>query len=122
MNSVSWFVYVAGVVDNIGGVMVGAGVFCLLVCGVSWFAFALADERDSAAMLKRTGSWTPLAAMCILIIACFVPSKSTMYAIAASQLGERIAMSDKVQDIANDATTALQQWIKKQIEPEHATK
>lgn len=118
MNSISWFLYVAGVVDNFGGVMIGMGVFCLVVCGVCWFGYSLADNEDTTEMLKRTGSWTPIAAAVILTIACFVPSKSTMLAIAASQIGERVAQSEQVQGLASDATKALQQWIKKQIEPE----
>lgn len=118
MNSISWFLYAAGVVDNFGGVMVDMGVFCLLVCGVCWFGYSIADNDDTTAMLKRTGSWTPIAAAVILTVSCFVPSKSTMYAIAASQVGERVAQSEEVKGIANDATKALQQWIKRQIEPE----
>ena len=42
------------------------------------------------------------------------PEKKTLYAIAASEYGEQIIKSE----IGNDATKALQQWIKRQIEPE----
>ena len=57
------------------------------------------------------------------MIVCFVgaaiiPAQKTMYAIAASQVGEQVVKSEAVQGIANDATKALQIWIKKQIEPD----
>lgn len=54
----------------------------------------------------------------LLTLAALFPSKSTMYAIAASQAGEKIAQSEQVRGIADEATKALQQWIKRQIEPE----
>jgi hypothetical protein len=45
-----------------------------------------------------------------------------MYAIAASQVGESIVKSEQTQEMASDATKALQQWIKKQIDPEKTEK
>jgi hypothetical protein len=42
-----------------------------------------------------------------------------MYAIAASEIGERVIKTPEVQGITSDATKALHSWIKKQIETEN---
>jgi hypothetical protein len=54
----------------------------------------------------------------VLILAIIVPSKNTVYAIAASEMGERVFKSEQVQGVASDATKALQIWIRKQIDTE----
>lgn len=132
MNSVSWFLYLADVAGSLketiiplGGIILFASV-PLTICGIaihagnhSWVPQADKDlweaRRKNCAKLARTMVPVGLA---LLIFAALIPSKSTMFAIAASQVGEQVVQSEQVQGIASDATKALHQWIKKQIEPE----
>jgi hypothetical protein len=45
-----------------------------------------------------------------------MPSKNTMYAMAASQMGEKVVSNQTVQEVGGDVAKALQSWIKSQIE------
>ena len=126
MNSLSWFLYWIDVMNSISGVLTIISILLIASIIVLWFACSFRLEgggREEKDLVRRSRSkWTwrfsMLALFCALV-ACFLPSKGTMYAIAASQVGERVAQSEAVKGIANDATKALQIWIKKQIEPEH---
>ena len=56
-----------------------------------------------------------LLLMVFFILGNAMPDRNTMYAIAASQVGEKIATSEIAKGVADDAPKALQLWIKKQI-------
>ena len=72
------------------------------------------DEKNRPTWYKFF--WRSLSAALIsMTVSVFSPSRDTMYAIAASQIGERVIQNEAVQGIANDATKALQQWIKRQL-------
>jgi hypothetical protein len=112
MNSISWFLYIAGVTENVGVALCTISVFCFIVCGVCWFGFSLADDDDTTAMLKRTGSRTPVLGAILLGIACLIPSKTTMYAIAASQVGETVANSPEAREMIDDTKQILRDYLK----------
>lgn len=113
MNSVSWFLYVAEFFSRVGVLFaVAAGIGAIIV-GMALIFHGVEDGE-----LWRPVRWAAPLVFFIALLAAAVPSKNTMYAIAASQVGEKIVESETVQGIATDATKALQQWIKKQIEPE----
>lgn len=125
MNSVSWFLYWIEVINSLGVVLTVAAV-CSLVFAILYFLFSsitLDMESETTAekiRARRSGvMWRliPIGAVCG-VIACFFPSKGTLYAMAASEVGGRVIQSEQVRGIADDATKALHQWIKKQIEPE----
>jgi hypothetical protein len=132
MNSVSWFLYAADVSGSmknalipvcaiaagVAAITTGLGIF--MHCGnYSWVT-----DADRAWWEQRRGEcagyarklWPAAAIMLLVIIA--IPSQNTMYAIAASEVGERVVKSEAAQGIASDATKALQNWLKKQIEPD----
>ena len=116
MNSLSWFLYAADVLGNLQpvlGIVGGLGFSCAaLACVMAW---SLEDWEPGPVLARR---FLLLGTLPCLVIACLIPSKNTMYAMAASEVGERVVMSEQVKGITADATKALQQWIKKQIEPE----
>lgn len=121
MNSVSWFIYVAQVSDSLGSLFVFIGVVIGLCTLASYGVPRIANFGDGHGpndsdywAEKPLRAWFCALAVICLVIGNLMPEKNTMYAIAASQVGEQIVKSD----IANDATKALQQWIKKQIDPE----
>jgi hypothetical protein len=112
MNSVSWFIYIANVTENIGVALVGLGIFSLLACCACWFAFSVADDKGTAEMLKRSGARFPILGAILLAIACFVPSKATMYGIAASQIGETVANSPDAREMIDDTKQILRDYLK----------
>lgn len=113
MNSVSWFIYVAQVSQSIGSLFVGFGAVILICCVA--YTVACAIEYGEA-RFARTRFFVLGATL--LVIGNLMPHQNTMYAIAASQVGEQIVKTE----IATDATKALHSWIKKQIEPASAAK
>lgn len=124
MNSLSWFLYFADVVSRVGDMsaFIVFGVVALLGFGLvfSPLIAIMLDEIGFAEHIPiRTVVKTVLIFWCsALLVYVIVPAKNTMYAIAASEMGEKLAQNQAVQGIASDATKALQQWIKRQIEPE----
>lgn len=114
MNSLSWFLYLAEVLENLGicaAILGGLGLIGLLAGTIGY-----ACEKEK---FWKDG-WKIGAPIIVFLflISILTPSKKTMYAIAASEFGERLAQNEAVQGIASDASKALQQWIKRQIEPE----
>ena len=128
MNSVSWFLYLSDVAGSLKTVtttllialpIVGAFVLIFsplivmfLEDGPEW----VADKIKSILppLLKTAGVvWIFVCGFSV-----FIPSKNTMYAIAASEVGEKVIKTEAVQGIASDAQKALHQWLKRQIEPE----
>jgi hypothetical protein len=118
MNSVSWFLYLADVLGNlstasipfliIGTIIAGActllGMF-LQAGDYSWVKEADKQWFES----RRVGCATAAkrlwpAILIVAVVVCFIPSKNTMYAIAASEVGEKVVKSEAVQGIATDAT------------------
>lgn len=117
MNSVSWLLYV---IDVVGGIKVLAAVnagFFSLVLGIGGISIA-ASEGETWDWFSRNFRWLVGAPIFAWLIFIAVPYQNTLYAIAASEVGERVIKNEKVQDIASDATKALHQWIKRQIEPD----
>lgn len=112
MNSVSWFLYFSDVVGNLQPLFGIAAGICVCVALVCVLAYAVEDWEGGATYSRRWAiASVPLALICVLI-----PDKSTMYGIAASQVGEQLAANDDVKGLASDARKALQQWIKRQID------
>lgn len=120
MNSVSWFIYIAQISNSLGEMFIAFGVSSLVGVGLAW-GFPRVFNAMECNRPDDRDYWTPppfrsgyvAAAICFLVVGNLMPEKNTMYAIAASQVGEQIVKTE----IASDATKALHQWIKKQIEP-----
>lgn len=121
MNSLSLFIYAAQVTGAMREFfIIGGAIGLIALCasqGVPRFyntveELSVHDSRYWTPPTFRTKYVAMIAAA--FVIGNLIPSRDTMYAIAASQMGEQIVKSE----VASDATKALHQWIKKQIEPE----
>lgn len=123
MNMVSWFLYGSDLVDKIGNFC-----FAVLITGVfvgimglifgPMILMMLEDTEITSAQIARAVKTAAIVWCCAAVLYVFIPSKNTLYAIAASEVGEKVVQSEAVQGIASDAQKALAQWIKRQIEPE----
>lgn len=121
MNSLSWLIYLAQVVNNLGVMFGTMGVLVLAGC-VIYFIVCSIDASDAVGRTVGVLPSTryPVIGVSLLFLSNLLPSQNTLYAIAASEVGEKIVTSEAARGIADDATKALHQWIKRQIE--HETK
>ena len=114
MNSLSWFLYFADVASSFAILLACVSLFGGLILIITSAIYAVENDKF------WWQGWKVFAPICLsaALIACAIPSRQTIYAIAASQVGERLVQNETVKGIANDATKALQIWIKKQVETE----
>lgn len=110
MNSVSWFLYLADVVQ---GLNVYLGFFLAIVT----FAMIIFSGISIGAWVEEEKNWPyKLNYLWVLVffiagISIAIPSKDTVYAISVSELGEDIYKSE----IGQKATKALESWIDSQL-------
>lgn len=105
MNELSWLIYLAEVFGNLG-------VLAAIVMIIAGFTTGLctilhAVENEAFWVHKPLLLVTAVAAL----LATVVPSKNTIYAIAASEMGEKALNTP----VVNKATKALEAWLDKQI-------
>ena len=122
MNDLSWMLYWADVVGNIslaaGFVMFGGGAAGAIIS----FVVAMKTDIDN---IGRHGEPLPawatgwaagkkffVASLIAAVITTPIPSKDTIYAIAASEMGEEALKSP----IATKASKALEKWLDSQID------
>lgn len=122
MNGISWLIYVANVCGNLGSVLfaltvlsLGLTVALIIYGGCERDHAFRGGDRHTAGMAiqgkaLRFGIPTAVA---ILFLSVAVPSQDTVYAIAASETGERVLKSDT----GNKAAAALNAWLDRQINP-----
>lgn len=103
MNSLSWFLYFAGVVNGLGVLLFMVGL--LMAAGLAAYAGCHASDGD-----HTKWKYIPLAVIPWLLCA-LIPNQSTMYAIAASEMGEEVYKSD----IGQKTRQAIEAWIDSQI-------
>ena len=113
MNQLSWLLYLADVSASSEGWLIFfgsmatllSGIFLLIIMGMK------GDEETPPAFLGQTLFVSiPTMVICILLSA-LLPSRETVYAIAASELGEQVLTSETGQR----AGRALNAWLDKQI-------
>lgn len=118
LNQLSQLLYWGNVLGNLGGLLVFFGILLVIATIVSIItAFVFAD---SGLKLKNK-VWIPstfsaaffILTLCSWTGAAFCPSKETVYAIAASEMGERALQTP----LASKAGKALEAWLDKQITP-----
>lgn len=105
MNSLSWFLYLADVFPKFA-----SGIFlCSLFAFIIIFIFSMYYTIEN----KKYHLWKYLSLPIIgFFISSTIPSQNTMYAIAASEIGEEAVKSKLGQKIS----LALEKWIDTQIE------
>lgn len=119
MNSVSIFLYLADVVTSFSNLLSGFLFTSLALIGMGAIPACIGKFDD----IMGDGSffdkvWLPLSkrmAVPLIISAVLVvaiPSKSTMYAIAASQIGETVVTSPEAREMIDDTKTILRDYLK----------
>lgn len=111
MNSLSWLLYFADVLPNIGRMFALVGWTLFAVLAVISFVFILAAEPQTKKYYKKI-SCGVLISLFLLLITAIIPSKNTIYAIAVSETGEKILQSEW----GKRGGRAIDAWITKQLE------
>jgi hypothetical protein len=142
MNTLSWLIYGADLAGNVQG---ASSVLCIGgVAGYGLYRLVSAIEPDfSADPAKRWDAdlrehrrwpslyakpegerpqpgkrpvWIAWVVSISLVLSVVTPSRNTLYAIAASEMGERALQTAT----ASKAVQALNAWLDKQITPSEA--
>lgn len=128
MNSLSWMIYWAEVIVAVGSffkLLFGACVVGIFGC-IVWFGAAKMNEdiygpsgrlaevyAASCARAIVCGRRFAIAAISAAAISIFIPSEKTVYAVAASEVGERVVLSQPGQEIAQESLETLKVWLRK---------
>lgn len=125
-NDLTVFIYVLHVID-----MLRSGLIILAICVpiiLGAITFVCAMNYDDARIgtdsenfwhehrnkyVKRLLRWTPVIWAVVALFLIVIPPKETMYAMAASEVGGKIAQSEVGQDVYRELLDALRSWTKK---------
>lgn len=114
MNQLSWLLYLADVSASSEGWMVFFSCWATVVTLVSVLVLCNAPLAEKGVRAAAAGNTMlvsiPTMLVCV-ILSVVLPSKETVYAIAASELGEQVMTSETGQR----AGRALNAWLDKQI-------
>lgn len=105
MNELSWLIYLADLASSIGGIAAAVLVIAIIAGTVYTLAVAIDDEE-----FKVHSPTLAVIAVAALVVTV-TPSKNTIYAIAASEMGEKALATP----VVNKATKALEAWLDRQI-------
>ena len=116
MNQLSWILYAANVCDNAAWLL---SILTILgtIGAILWAVIGLIEDSlrsEQWCNWRRCGLYVILPCWLLGVIpGIFVPSKETVYAIAASEIGEQALHTS----VGNKAFKALDSWLDKQITP-----
>lgn len=115
MNNLSWFLYLADVFSGIGWILGTIFVLACIITVLTLLSVVLSDgqvlDKDIRPKWLKV-LWSAITAAVLSgLIGAAVPSRDTMYAIAASEMGEDILRSET----GTKATQALNAWLDRQI-------
>jgi len=124
MNTLSQLIYFAGVSENLGGLLGFLAFITVFASGVLIIVsfhvkedIRWADNEDKIRILSESKRYMSLGVASIVLFfvlcisAALMPSKETVYAIAASEMGEELLNTPTAQK----ASKALDVWLDKQI-------
>lgn len=116
MNELSWLVYLADVCNTLDNLF----FIVMFVFGLGWLAWFIVGFLQSYenADPKVWAMWRKIGYSVLLpgfltgtILGSIIPGKDTIYAIAASEMGETALNSET----GSKAVKALNHWLDKQI-------
>tara|TARA_Y100000780_G_C13669839_1_gene411956 strand:- start:1038 stop:1394 length:357 start_codon:yes stop_codon:yes gene_type:complete len=117
MNSLSWVLYLADIIGSFANTIGFFSFFGIVfIFGLTLFFGFQCDtgDREAGTWTKPLGYlWIPI--LCFILIS-FVPSKQTIYMIAASEVGETVVNNPQTQSMVNDLSSLIQKKLKEQLE------
>ena len=113
MNTLSWLLYLANVVGSLG-ILMSIGGFGLLFFALISAFISTISEYDGP--FNKPPVWKPkimIIGSILLLVSSFIPSSNTVYAIAASEMGEQALNTTT----ATKTFKALDAWLDNQLKP-----
>ena len=137
MNMLSWLLYAAHVSDKlsssfytISGLSLGLSVVCLAYYVISKFLVMPNASVDagynsfstdqfnrlvsSTSLAGKAWAWSITAFIIFGALGSILPDRKTVTLIAASEIGEKVVSSDKVQNVFDPALETLKTWMEKE--------
>lgn len=121
MNQLSWLIYWADIAGSAGGwfniiaffslLPLLGGIFCLMA-STDW-AMSEEDANGLRKFAFRALCFSLPTFLVFLLLSILTPAKETVYAIAASEVGEEVINSPTM----GKAARALESWLDRQISP-----
>jgi len=120
MNSLSWMIYLADVCNNVGWLVwwvaliltLGMCLAVMVIVGSSLSAVeGDEDAKEANRAARQFAMRLALPTAGAFLLAGVIPAKETVYAIAASEVGEGVLKSST----GSKAVRALDAWLDKQI-------
>ena len=114
MNDLSWLLYLANVSGNIGVTMafvLFVGGFITFCATIGFFASGAHEYEDDRKPFIKGFKWLGVVMTVAAIVGVLTPSRNTVYAIAASEMGERVLETET----AGKAFKALDAWLDRQL-------
>lgn len=126
MNTLSWLIYAAEVSDRASTVCGLLAVVFFFVGGVAMivaFVAAYSDDSGRGPYMSKLVPWTVLP-LFLLIEVTFMaasvalPSKATIYLIAASEAGETVVTSPDAIEMMGDLKAIIKKRLKDELAAE----
>jgi len=117
MNTLSWLIYLGGASSSLGflSVLFAFVLFSFIIIYVLIF-FANQEDKIVLESIKIF----PVKTMFILallasISSCLLPSKETVYMIAASEIGQKVIESKNINGIVDSSLELVKQRINEEL-------
>ena len=126
MNRLSWLLYAADVIPNIGSffimlaVWIGTGCVVAFIAGTimrndSGYSYNKGEKAermlsDGYALQKKAYSFLFLIPV-VAIVGIAIPSKTTIYMIAASEMGETAVTNPEVREIFDAMKAKVKEYL-----------
>lgn len=113
MNQLSLFIYLSDILGNFQVAFSLVGWFTLIVLCI-WTCGRIFDE-DMRDATKPVRGYLWAVTFLTILSSLAMPTKSTMQLIAASEFGERVINSERVQGIVDPGLKYVEKWLKDQL-------
>jgi hypothetical protein len=110
MNSLTWMIYIAGVVGNLQSLLLILGI-PLLTGGLIFYVVNMFMGEDGE-LNTAPLAVTAIAGFVFCLVSSLIPSERTIYLMAASQIGETVVTDKRNSAVFDDLRTVIEQKIR----------
>lgn len=129
MNSLSWLIYLAEVIPQLGGYIFAVG----LITGIGWLGLnfittvARSFHNDEADLYRSSDPngkgkrqnhgfvlpWLVAFPLVLMTLAMLVPTRQTLLLIAGSEMGQKVIENPGTQEILGDVKDIISKELKR---------
>ena len=114
MNSLSLLLYFAEFTDKFStllwialGITFWLGGIVLVVWTIGWLVYLTYKAEDNPFKVRPYYGWWTITIAILVVISSVIPSRDTMYLIAASEVGEVVVTSDYSKELLAEIQKTL---------------